>query len=273
MKRGTPEHPKTVRLSRILEIEQWGAVGILEALWHFCARYAIQGDVGRWSNQEIADGLGWHGRHGTADQLIAALVQSRWLDECQTHRLIVHDWADHCDESCRKTLKNRGLSFLFPESSGKFEKSNPCLAFPEPEPEPEPLPPIAPQGARAKKSNGYCSQFETWWTTYPKKSGKEAANKSWAKAGKRIKDRLVCSSDEAAAFLLHVASDYARERKTEDPQFNYNPATWLNQGHYYDDPATWTKQPAPSGNRVAEIPSGGKPIYNPETGEIVIEKE
>lgn len=124
MKRGTPEHPKTVRLSRILDIERWGAIGLLEGLWHFAARYAIQGDIGRWSNQEIADGIGWHGRHGTPDALVAALVEARFLDESPEHRLLIHDWADHCDESVRKTLKSRGLSVLVREDSRKVEEGS-----------------------------------------------------------------------------------------------------------------------------------------------------
>lgn len=124
MKRGTPEHPKTVRLSRILDIERWGAIGLLEGLWHFAARYAIQGDIGRWSNQEIADGIGWHGRHGTPDALVAALVEARFLDESPEHRLLIHDWADHCDESVRKTLKSRGLSVLVRDDSRKVEKGS-----------------------------------------------------------------------------------------------------------------------------------------------------
>ena len=140
MKRGTLEHPKTVRLSRILDIERWGAIGLLEGLWHFAARYAIQGDIGRWSNQEIADGIGWHGKHGTPDALIAALVEARFLDESPEHRLLIHDWADHCDESVRKTLKSRGLSVFVREESRKVEKSSedsgrvgpafPSLSFP-----------------------------------------------------------------------------------------------------------------------------------------------
>jgi hypothetical protein len=124
MKRGTTEHPKTVRLSRILDIERWGAIGLLEGLWHFAARYAIQGDIGRWSNQEIADGIGWHGRHGTPDALVAALVEARFLDESPEHRLLIHDWADHCDESVRKTLKSRGLSVLVRDDSRKVEKGS-----------------------------------------------------------------------------------------------------------------------------------------------------
>lgn len=124
MKRGTLEHPKMARLIRLLDIERWGAAGLLESIWQFTAKYAIQGDIGRWSNQEIADGIGWSGRHGTPDEMISALIESRWLDCCRKHRLVVHDWAEHCDDSVRKTMKNRNLSFLFPEMDGTFPENS-----------------------------------------------------------------------------------------------------------------------------------------------------
>lgn len=150
MKRGTVDHPKMLRLAKLLGIERWGAVGIMESLWHFTARHAIQGDIGRWPNEEIAEGIGWL---GDPDKLMNALVTSRWIDTCANSRLVIHDWSDHCDDSVRKTLKNRHLSPLSPETSGKFRKSKPggaksngkvppaittTISSPGPPPEPEP---------------------------------------------------------------------------------------------------------------------------------------
>ena len=54
MKRGTPDHPKTLELADRLGLERWGAVGLLECLWHFAAHYAKRGDVGRFSDEAIA---------------------------------------------------------------------------------------------------------------------------------------------------------------------------------------------------------------------------
>lgn len=108
MKRGTPEHPKTRRLAKLLNVPQYAACGLLECLWHFSARYAIAGDIGQWSDEEIAGGVYWQ---GDPAQLIDALVTSGWMDRDSACRLLVHDWHDHADESVRKTLRNRGLSF------------------------------------------------------------------------------------------------------------------------------------------------------------------
>jgi hypothetical protein len=151
MKRGTPEHPKTVRLAKLLHIQRWGAVGILESLWHFTSRFAIQGDIGAWTDQEIAEAIGWTGDPG---RLITALVEAGWLDRNQAYRLVVHDWHDHAQESVRKTLRNRSLLFVtFRENSRKVEKIpetvgpslslslshslSPAAPLPEPEPKPK----------------------------------------------------------------------------------------------------------------------------------------
>jgi len=110
MKRGTIEHPKTLRLQCALGVERWQAVGILESLWHWAARYAIRGDIGRWTNQEIAAGIGFT---GDADKLIESLINSGWLDvvEDTKIRLVIHDIADHADNSWRENLANAGLKF------------------------------------------------------------------------------------------------------------------------------------------------------------------
>ncbi len=109
MKRGAPMHPKLDNLMDQLGIGRATAVGTLELLWHFTARYAIQGDVGKWSDSRIASACGWEGNPKT---LIDGLGKSGWLDLSENHRLLVHDWPDHADQSVRKTIANKGLVFL-----------------------------------------------------------------------------------------------------------------------------------------------------------------
>lgn len=109
MKRGTITHHKTVDLARRLGIERWGAVGILESLWHATAERTPQGDIGKLSDDEISYYVGWS---GDASTLVRALVDSRWLNECNTHRLLVHDWHDHADDTTKKRLSRNGIEFL-----------------------------------------------------------------------------------------------------------------------------------------------------------------
>ncbi len=85
---------------------------------------------------------------------------------------------------------------------------------PPPKPEPKPKPQeIA---------------FEQFWKAYPKKTGKEAARKSWVKAKPPVQDVL-------RALQWQCNS----EQWTKDHgQYIPNPATYLNQGRWQDEPAS-----------------------------------
>lgn len=101
MKRGTPEHPKTLNLAGILGIEDWGAVGILEKLWHWTAKYAPDGSLSKYSSSEIARGIGWR---GDPMVLMSALIQARWIDQNPRVGIYVHDWAHHAEDSVHQML-------------------------------------------------------------------------------------------------------------------------------------------------------------------------
>jgi hypothetical protein len=73
----------------------WGAIGILESMWHLTARQAARGDIGKLSNEEIALGIDYY---EDADKLVSALVESGLLDVNTEHRYIVHDWSEHADD-------------------------------------------------------------------------------------------------------------------------------------------------------------------------------
>jgi len=138
MKRGTVDHPKTIALAQRLGIEQWAAVGILETLWHWTARYARRGDVGRYSDGQIAQGIHW--QEQAPGVLIAALVETGWLDTCGDHRLVIHDLADHADDAWRKSLQRSGLTFISQCPDCVRTASGRQGDYPVPVPEPVPVP-------------------------------------------------------------------------------------------------------------------------------------
>lgn len=109
MKRGGPQHPKTLTLAAKLEIERWGAVGIVESLCHFAMQYARRGDIGRHPDAAIAEGIGWRGE---PEKLISGLVEAGFLDRCPCHRLRIHDWPHHADQALQKTRDVVTLGFL-----------------------------------------------------------------------------------------------------------------------------------------------------------------
>jgi hypothetical protein len=80
-------------------------VGLLERLWHLAATSAPRGDIGRHDDELIAEMVGWD---GSAEILIAALVDSRWLDRHPEHRLVVHDWHDHAPNFIKGNVLKMG---------------------------------------------------------------------------------------------------------------------------------------------------------------------
>ena len=82
MKRSAVGSPKLLDLIdglRRLRVPKAQAVamGSLEGLWIFAAQHAPRGDVGRWSDEQIARACGWEEQGG---DLLALLVETRWLD-------------------------------------------------------------------------------------------------------------------------------------------------------------------------------------------------
>ena len=81
-----------------------------------------------------------------------------------------------------------------------------------------------PGGVKAQFSPG----FDQFWTIYPKKTGKQAAWKSWSK--------------QKCEPLTEVIISAVNRQKTwnswtkDEGQYIPNPATWLNQGRWEDEP-------------------------------------
>jgi len=219
MKRGTPEHPKVSRLAKVLAVRRYVAVGLLEMLWHLTARYTPAGDVGKWSDEEIATALDWD---GTPALLTQALVASGLLERHPDHRLIVHDWAEHADDAVKLLLKRRGCGFV----SRHVPTCSDINLLPEPKPEPKPDPELSfasltqgPEPAPRPTELG----FEPFWKPYPKKRHKPAALRAWkAVDGARHLEAIVAgverwkASEQWEAGRIEDPSTFLRQRQWED---------------------------------------------------------
>jgi hypothetical protein len=242
MKLGTDRNPKFIQFMDVLNVSRPMAVGLLELLWHSTAEFAPQGDIGRFDNKGIAKLVGWR---GSPDVLVDALVLTRWLDPCREHRLLVHDWRDHAPDFLKKRLE-RGKLCIFQaitptaDNGGQVCLPNPtvpCLTESKPsltEPNQQHPPPAA-------------SGFEVFWKSYPRKIGKKAAEKAWARAKDKPALEVIL-----AAVKAQAASD---QWLKDGGQFIPHPATWLNQGRWSDEP------PAPQPQGVPR-PSGGPKSFH-----------
>lgn len=84
-------HPKSKRLKRKLNVSIHEVVGILHFFWHWAVKYAEDGDITKFSAEDIADAIQFD---GDADKLITALIESGFVDELDDQR-VIHDWFDY----------------------------------------------------------------------------------------------------------------------------------------------------------------------------------
>lgn len=108
MKRGCPDHPKLHQLARMLVIGRPQAGGHLEFGWHWTAKYAPDGAIGRFGASAFAEACGWT---GDPDVFITAMTAAGWLDVDEHHGLLVHDWPEHCDDAVHRQLARAGRWF------------------------------------------------------------------------------------------------------------------------------------------------------------------
>lgn len=238
MKRGTPDHPKVFDLCDRLGCDRPTAIGYLEMLWHFTAKYAPQGDIGRYSDHRIEAALDWFGRGKPAGKLMRALVDSRWIDRDGKYRLAIHDWSSHADESVRLRLKRAGLSFVCvgenvseqsPVSVGDSIATKTPLPVPEPEPEPVPEPSLSPRPIRQGRNITPAAISPGTWDAFQKQyaeSGKPLNEADWMKAGMEAATSDLSDSDMTERVIPALAAELPGWAERDLGMIPY-PANWL----------------------------------------------
>lgn len=90
--------------------------------------------------------------------------------------------------------------------------------------------------APAPATRDATDRFDEFWATYPRRQGKGAAVKAWAKAIKRADPDTILKA--AAAY---------RDDPQREPQYTAHPSTWLNQDRWEDEPLPGPSWQGPSG--------------------------
>lgn len=109
MKSGTEAKLKFKQLQRRLNLAVWQARGLLDTLWNFAANNCPAGDIGRFTDEEIAIGIDWRDEPSI---LIDALASCRWIDRTASpSRLVIHDWPEHCEFEVHKSLARKAEAF------------------------------------------------------------------------------------------------------------------------------------------------------------------
>ena len=252
MKAGTTENVKFLRLQRRLRESKRGTVGLLEMLWHATCKNAPAGDIGaKLSNEEIATLCDWDGDH---DDLVEALVEAGWLDRCKTHRLVVHDWQDHCPSyvKANNAKYRKGLARPLTDAAAEAPKEVP-KEVPRDTPREAPRevcggvsePPTYPiqsypsqNKVRSSRSNAPEPEgFGAWYAIFPRHQGRQDAARAFIPAIDSIRRSHHLDHAGAIALLMERTAEYAAAVKSQEPRFILLPESYLN-GRRFDDEFT-----------------------------------
>lgn len=110
------EHPKTKRLARTLGIDRYAAIGLLHCLWWWTLDYADDGDLSRFDEHDIADGVDWD---GDAAHLVKALTCCGFIDS-DRH---IHDWEDFAGRIKARREQSKDRQRRFRERGGSAPDS------------------------------------------------------------------------------------------------------------------------------------------------------
>lgn len=254
MKRSTLNHPKLRPFCNATGTSRIEALGILTLLWDFTGEYAPQGNVGKFTNESIAEKCDWPAED--ADRLINALVDAGWLDaDDDGHRLIVHDWEEHCEQWVKKRVYRCGLQFVHPKRPDEMDIQNvhpkrpdemdgpPSLAMPSHAmPDCDASASLAQPPKRGPSVRVPRSVVVAVYDAYPRKVGR-------AKALLAIERAIRGGVDPD--HLLERVRAFAESPAGRAGKFTPHPATWFNAGRWDDDPAEWQHAPGDNGTATA----------------------
>lgn len=223
-------HPKVVRMMSALKADRLRIIGGLHAVWCLFDVHSIDGYLDGYTPEVLDQHLGWDG-------FSDAMILIGWLESdgksLQTPRFDEHNGQSAKRRAQETTRKRDARKVSAPEADKKRTREEKRRED------------IKPNPLKPPRTSSLDAGFDAFWLAYPKKTGKEAARKSWAK----LKPHL-------DAVLKALAWQVNSEQWLKDSgQFIPNPATYLNQGRWQDE-------------QQAVISSGasGKPWFITSTG-------
>lgn len=215
-------HPKVKKAARLAGISESEMIGRLHYLWWWALDYAPDGDVTKYSQDDIESAVDWE---GTSGKFYKALLECGFNGHCgllekSGRTICIHDWHDYAgklierraDDAERKRNSRKRMSTGRPEDSAETA----CV----PNLPNQPTEPNQPNltNHTYQETVGVLEDHFSKLTGIPKPprisdSEKKASAKAWWNPlGIDIYKNL-CSSDEALAIKVieatvqHMASD------------------------------------------------------------------
>lgn len=210
MKRGSYRHPKMIALARTLEIPLYSATGLVECLLQFTQLYAPRGDIGRFGDNVLAEEVGWQGEESA---MVAGLVKAGWLDSCACHRLRIHDWPEHCDQTVRRRQEVKTAGFLecYQNASSVLARCLQDASQPSPSPSPSPC--------ATDSSSELLTPLKDDTSSCEKSARKRAASPPGEDAVAFARDFLTACTKVHEGFKQPSPSAFARWEREADRMF------------------------------------------------------
>lgn len=253
-----PDHPKTLRFMRLCGNPL--APFSLIRLWLWAADRRPDGDLFQMDGEDLERAAGWP---GTPGKFYFALQECGFIDGASgAHTL--HGWVTRqgyfCRESLRKAHGKRKCSRAKRARVARTEErigeerigDKKIIDLGEVSPRPSLAQPSV------ERVDAEQPEFVTFWTAYPRKVGKGAARKAWAKV--RPSQAL------AAKIIAAVEAQKAWPAWTKDDgKYIPHPTTWLNQTRWEDEGDSPTEPWEPPNVRAAKGKRDGLiPIFFPD---------
>lgn len=194
--------------------------------------------AGSWAAAEESDG--WVPGYmlarlagAGADDLAERLVRAGLWEHAERDGdagYVFHQWEEHQPTRAQLEAKReaarermRAARSQGGKGSGSVRANTEGTAREVRSTRPDPTRPDNTTTADAADHDGFAS----WWEGYPRKTGKAAAAKAYAKA------RKSATADELMAGLVNACAVWTADRT--EARFIPHPATWLNQGRWEDE--------------------------------------
>jgi hypothetical protein len=180
-------HPRFLRFKTDAGLGVSEALGVLLGIWSYCYTFAPDGDVAVLDPDDLAYALEWPGDH--------AAIWHAFLGHF-TEDSVIHDWSDWGGARFAALKKDAERQFdRYYDKQGKVSTEN--------DGEPRRTSENHTDKIREEKKNksvGENDGFEAYWTAYPRKLGKPAAQRFWRRLS--TEDRIAAT---AAARNMAVA--------------------------------------------------------------------
>lgn len=237
------DHRKLFDAADELEITPPHMMGLLVSFWLWALDNAPSGSLDGITPRMIARAAQWE---GPAEKLAGALIRAGWIDEGDDGKLEIHDWYEYAgklidqrqaekERSARRRAAaaapageppdDRQPTAGRPKDGQKKTGGKSRVDQSKEQKESDPPPTPSSEGSGAGKRPAIEVRFDEFWSSYPKKVGKQYALKAW----NRIKPTAELHETIMKAIEAQKRSDQWRR---DNGRYIPNPATWLNGGYW-----------------------------------------